>query len=61
MCAPDIAEMGALGGALAQSSSSSSSGPLALASVKSEYGHTEGAAGLTGVLAAAAAVTCCCG
>jgi len=49
------AEVGAIGGALAGSEAvSSKARRLTLASVKSVYGHTEGAAGLTGVLLAAA-------
>ena len=42
--------MGAIGGAL----SSAHSAHLTVGSVKSVYGHTEGVAGLTGVLMAAA-------
>ena len=57
------AEMGALGVALSQRQRGRGDrgAPLVLAAVKSVYGHTEGAAGLTGVLAAAAAVSACCG
>ena len=52
----DPIEIGALATALpahAQQPYGSSSGPLTLASNKSCYGHTEGAAGLTGLLLAA--------
>ena len=49
----DPIEVGALG--QAARGGGSSTAPLALASVKSCYGHTEGAAGLTGLLMAAAA------
>lgn len=45
----DPIEVGALGGAL---SSNDHNGPVALASVKSCYGHTEGTAGITGMLLA---------
>ena len=63
----DPIEVGALGQALRGSSSSSSSSsyqqessappPVVLGSVKSCYGHTEGAAGLTGLLMAAQAAS----
>ena len=54
----DPIEVGALGQAARgsqQSSSGSVAAPLVLGSVKSCYGHTEGAAGLTGLLLAAQA------
>lgn len=54
------AEISALGGALlhkGHAEGAHEAAPVALVSVKSVYGHTEGAAGLTGVLAAAAAVS----
>ena len=50
----DPIEMGALGQALA--SSSGSGAAIAIGSVKSCYGHTEGAAGLTGALLAISAL-----
>ena len=50
--------MGAIGGALAFGAASLAAGGrrLAMASVKSVYGHTEGAAGLTGALLAASSL-----
>lgn len=48
----DPIEMGALGQALALPSSAESLANLAIGSVKSCYGHSEGAAGLTGSLLA---------
>ena len=49
----DPIEMGALGQALASSSKTETTHPqLAVGSVKSCYGHSEGAAGLTGTLLA---------
>ena len=49
----DPIEMGALGQALASTSKSETDYPkLAVGSVKSCYGHSEGAAGLTGALLA---------
>ncbi len=58
----DPIEVGALGQAGSSMGSSSTSGfsspqPVVLASVKSCYGHTEGAAGLTGLLLATMAAT----
>ena len=50
----DPIEMGALGQALAGSSGSRAA--IAIGSVKSCYGHTEGAAGLTGALLAISAL-----
>lgn len=50
--------MGSIGGALGSTRSSASH--LTLGSVKSVYGHTEGAAGLSGVLLAAAALDRSC-
>ncbi|KAK9834736.1 hypothetical protein WJX74_008822 [Apatococcus lobatus] len=50
----DPIEVGALAGALANSQS-----PLCLGSVKACYGHTEGAAGVTGALLAIAAAAHC--
>ena len=59
--AGDPIEVGALGQALSlkgrpAEAGSRSSGGVALASVKSAYGHTEGAAGLTGALLAVCAL-----
>lgn len=52
----DPIEVGALGGALSVDAiSAETPEPIALASVKSCYGHTEGTAGITGLLLAAAA------
>ena len=48
----DPIEVGALGQALRGGSSGSSPNPLVLGSVKSCYGHTEGTAGVTGLLLA---------
>ncbi|CAL8465605.1 g5141 [Coccomyxa elongata] len=53
----DPLEIGAIGGALAERRGDRVPRRLALVSVKSVYGHTEGAAGLTGLLAAMCALT----
>ncbi|BDA51455.1 probable oleandomycin polyketide synthase, modules 5 and 6 [Coccomyxa sp. Obi] len=53
----DPIEVGAIGGALAERMGDRAPRRLALVSVKSVYGHTEGAAGLTGVFAAMCALT----
>lgn len=54
----DPIEVGALGQALHQDLGlrAGGQGPVALPSVKSCYGHTEGAAGLTGMLMAACSI-----
>ena len=49
----DPIEVNALGQALRPTRGAVARGPLALGSVKSCYGHTEGAAGLTGIFLAA--------
>ena len=49
----DPIEVGALGQALHRDAGPGRPSPVALPSVKACYGHTEGAAGLTGVLLAA--------
>ena len=53
----DPIEMGALGQALASSSGKDSPPNISIGSVKSCYGHSEGAAGLTGSLLAIKALT----
>ncbi len=52
----DPIELGALGQALSATAGSQPE-PLVLGAVKSCYGHTEGAAGLTGALLAVNAIT----
>ena len=53
----DPIEMGALGQALASSSGKESPPNISIGSIKSCYGHSEGAAGLTGSLLAIKALT----
>lgn len=53
----DPIEMGALGQALTASTTSEHSPAITIGSVKSCYGHSEGAAGLTGTLLAIKALS----
>lgn len=53
----DPIEVGALGQALAQSTENKTNPPIHIGSVKSCYGHSEGAAGLTGTILAIKAIS----